>query len=222
MSIFKDIKDQLRELIDPNTKVVNIRTYVNRNSKKKNLIVNNAIKTAIQLELAKALSLTKNKKISVKSYKVGNYIYIHSKVPSTTRVDVFYDVLFRISADKTDVTTEKEVKIFSNDPSFIYKYAYVFNKLDLLIPECAKLLPPECLTQVPKNTNPMEDATAHKVSMMAGIYLLDYVKIDKVDITKFTKDTSLNEVFSMLQTFNSVMTNYHDTKKHKVKKLKNI
>lgn len=222
MSIFNNIKDQLRELIDLKTNVVNIRTYVNRNTAKKELIINNTIKSVMSMELDKALLLTDTKKMSVKCYSIGEYYYILAKVPSTTRRGVLYDVVFRVSASSNDKLTDREVKVFSNDPSFIYKYAYVFNKMDLIVPELTKLLPSECLSKKPETTNPNENVTAHKASMMAGIYLLDRIKIDTIDMKRFAKSIALNDLFSMLQNFNKVMDDYQSSNRVRIKKLKNI
>ena len=61
----------------------------------------------------------------------GNTI-IHVLVPSETVPGFNYDVLFQISYEPTTTKLEDcEVKIFSNAPSFVYTYAYVFYHLDM-------------------------------------------------------------------------------------------
>ena len=67
-------------------------------------------------------------------YKVtpGDRIIVHVKIPSRSLATKFYyDVLLELDPPKTAVTIEDcHVKIFSNSPSFVYSYAYVFYHLD--------------------------------------------------------------------------------------------
>ena len=67
-------------------------------------------------------------------YKVtpGNRIIVHVKVPSRSlETKFYYDVLLELDPPKNAVSIEDcHVKIFSNSPSFVYSYAYVFYHLD--------------------------------------------------------------------------------------------
>lgn len=57
---------------------------------------------------------------------------IHVKVPSETVRNFYYDVLFEVEFGPTVTKYEDcDVYIFSNSPSFVYTYAYVFYHLDL-------------------------------------------------------------------------------------------
>ena len=61
----------------------------------------------------------------------GNTI-IHVLVPSETVPGFTYDVLFQITYEPNTLKLEDcDVKIFSNSPSFVYTYAYVFYHLDM-------------------------------------------------------------------------------------------
>ena len=221
MNVFSNIKDQIVDMLNPSN-VVSLKTYINRNTNKKNPILNTSLKAAMDLELSKAFNKAGSNKLSVKCYEVPGYYFIICKVPSLTKDGIYYDEVFRVSSDKKEKISDREIKIFSNDPSFIYRYAYVFNQLDLLIPEYKNLLPPECLNTPPTKTNPLESPTAHKYSMMAGIYLLDKISIDKIKLEDFVIKTTLQNVFSMTQSFNSVMNKYQNTKTSKPFKLKNL
>lgn len=77
---------------------------------------------------------TGTKKFSASTYTVspGGRRIVHVKVPSETLDSFFYDVLLELDAP-TDAKaiTDCEVRIFSNCPSFVYGFAYVFYHLDI-------------------------------------------------------------------------------------------
>ena len=88
-------------------------------------------------EYHRRYNLAKNRskfqfKHTVYKVKETNYTIIHVLVPSETVPGFNYDVLFQISYEPTTTKLEDcEVKIFSNAPSFVYTYAYVFYHLDM-------------------------------------------------------------------------------------------
>lgn len=62
----------------------------------------------------------------------GNRLMVHVKVPSRSLPKFYYDVLLELSpSDKAVDFGDCHVKIFSNSPSFVYTYAYVFYHLDV-------------------------------------------------------------------------------------------
>lgn len=61
----------------------------------------------------------------------GGRIIVHVKVPSRSLTKFYYDVLLELEpTDKATSIRDCHVKFFSNSPSFIYSYAYVFYHLD--------------------------------------------------------------------------------------------
>lgn len=62
----------------------------------------------------------------------GNRLLAHVKVPSRSLPKFYYDVLLELTpTDKAADFGDCHVKIFSNSPSFVYTYAYVFYHLDV-------------------------------------------------------------------------------------------
>jgi len=88
-------------------------------------------------EYHRRYNLAKNRskftfKHTVYNIKDSNATIIHVLVPSETVPGFTYDVLFQISYEPTTTKLEDcEVKIFSNAPSFVYTYAYVFYHLSM-------------------------------------------------------------------------------------------
>lgn len=73
------------------------------------------------------------KKFSHIAYKTlpGGRHIVHVKVPSKTLNRFFYDVLLEFEPTPGATTFEDcNIRIFSNSPSFVYSYAYVFYHLD--------------------------------------------------------------------------------------------
>lgn len=61
----------------------------------------------------------------------GDTLTIHVKVPSNSLKKFYYDILLELTPIKDAKSIEEcHVKIFSNSPSFVYSYAYVFYHLD--------------------------------------------------------------------------------------------
>ena len=83
--------------------------------------------------------LRENGKIGYYLYKdnKNNAYYIHLKIPSEVIENFYYDVVFKFFTSSDQDTgggknLEKyQVQFFSNDPAFVYTYAYVFAHNDL-------------------------------------------------------------------------------------------
>lgn len=119
----------------------------------------------------------------------GRYIY-HVKVPSEMYNinKISYDVIIEFAADKTGKRLAlRDAKFFSNSPSFIFTYAYVFNAKQI-IPEAFKsVLPSQCLTQAPVVRNPIESMGYEKSLYVACRYLQDSYALSENYIVKFGK-----------------------------------
>ena len=84
---------------------------------------------------------------------------IYIQMPSEKSKHLFYDVVIEFTT-KDDVSkklgklTPYKVRFFSNDPNFIYTFAYVYNKNNLIIPELVSKIGEKALKEKPKETNP--------------------------------------------------------------------
>ena len=100
-------------------------------------------KGSVKLPIGGFIANTKDKYLEMKkntskpflhmSYLVtpGDTLTVHVKVPSKSLKKFYYDVLFELVPINGAKTIEDcHVKIFSNSPSFVYSYAYVFYHLD--------------------------------------------------------------------------------------------
>lgn len=91
--------------------------------------------------------------------KANTRFVIYIQMPSEKIDKFFYDVVIDFTAID-DVTRrinkldDYYVRFFSNDPNFIFTYAYAFKKNGLLVPECINKVGEKALKEPPTTTNP--------------------------------------------------------------------
>lgn len=105
-----------------------------------------------------------------------NKYIAHFKVPSETVNKFYYDVLFEFSTD-SDVKGDGgdlfkyNCRFFSNDPAFVYTYANVFNKDDLLISQLKSKMSKKALKDDAKVRNPGNNVGYVKTIYFAYLYM---------------------------------------------------
>lgn len=105
----------------------------------------------------------------------NNTYWIYVKVPSETCKDFYYDTLIKFYADESVKGGGKDlfkykVKFFSNDPAFVYTYAYVFAHNELFIEELSSKMSKEALKEAPQEKNP--SGSVGYVKSIYFVYLL--------------------------------------------------
>lgn len=133
---------------------------------------NNAVMSALTRETLRKtymkkfdnLLLRENGVIEYHLYKdeKNNTYWAHIKVPSETVKKFYYDVVLKFSAtEKVEEAGNNlfkyNVRFYSNDPAFVYTYAYVFRKNDLFIKELSSKMSKEALKKEAKEKNPTGD-----------------------------------------------------------------
>lgn len=112
------------------------------------------------------------KKFVINVYQYpGNGLIAHVKVPTEGEVpDLSYDILLHVTGSGSII--DSDIKVFSNCPSFTYRYAYVCNELELLIPEYVKYYDKEVLTKEPVETNPTQ-IMGYEKSILYALWALE-------------------------------------------------
>ena len=105
-----------------------------------------------------------------------NAYYAHFKIPSETVKKFYYDVVIKFTADSKVGEGGKDlfkyaVQFYSNDPSFVYTYAYVFNKNDMFIRELSDKMSKEALKKSPNIKNPHQNTGYVKTIVFAYLYM---------------------------------------------------
>lgn len=129
---------------------------------------NNAILSAAVRETQRKIYSTKfdnillreNGKIDYFLYKGKDEIYYsHIKIPSEVVKNFYYDVVIKFIGDAKVESNlsgldKYRVQFFSNDPAFVFTYAYVFKNKDLFIKELSSKMSSKAIKLAPKEKNP--------------------------------------------------------------------
>ena len=105
----------------------------------------------------------------------GREYYLYAKIPSESIEKLTYDVVLMFyTLDDVNVKSPKLdnyfVKFFSNDPNFLYTYAYTFNQNNLIIGDLSNKIERIFFSEKPKNTNPNQ--TLNYVKSFYFAYIL--------------------------------------------------
>jgi len=135
-------------------------------------------------------------------YSNGDLLF-YVKVPSEEYNinKISYDVLFLMKYAKGVSRANREIETFSNSPSFVYTYCFVYNKNDLLIDKLKNKYPKEALTMAPDIRNPIQSFGYEKSTYIAARYLLDGGCMSDAYINKYA---TLMTTFSETNTFNKI------------------
>ena len=118
--------------------------------------------------------------------RTKNEYWIYVKIPSEVCKDFYYDTLIKFSANENVKGAGRDlfkynVRFYSNDPSFVYTYAYVFAHNDLLIKELTSKMSKEALKKAPTEKNP-----TNSVGYVKSIYfvylLMENRNLNKINI----------------------------------------
>lgn len=101
---------------------------------------------------------------------------IYIQMPSESVEKLYYDVAIDFTADddvkrRINKLDAYYVRFFSNDPNFIYTYAYAFNKAGLIIPELIPKISQKAIKEAPTHTNPNELAGYVKSIYFAYLFM---------------------------------------------------
>ena len=135
--------------------------------------------------------------------------YYHILIPSESQEGTNYDVVIRFFTDKLHVKAEAHlrnyyIQFFSNSPSFIYQYAYVYNQEGYLIKDLYEKLDADYVNTPPDKTNSTLELTYDKSIYFACRYLASerFKLLSKYGSALFHKKPS-NKFFDEIQDFRS-------------------
>ena len=137
--------------------------YILNPQLKSNAVLNATAREAIRTDYTRrfdTIMLREHGKMEYFLYKDSrtNSFYAHIKVPSEVVDKFYYDVVIRFFADENIKNTEDlfkyNIQVFSNDPAFVYTYAYVFKENSLFIDSLAPKMSKKAIKKSPNERNP--------------------------------------------------------------------
>ena len=81
--------------------------------------------------------------------------------------------------------------LYSNSPSFIYTYCYVYNQKGLLIDKLKSKLPQMALTKFPEVRNPIGSLGYEKSTYIAARYLIDGKCLSDEYVNRYSKTMTI-------------------------------
>lgn len=140
-------------------------------------------------------------KFEVNISKIKNSYFYHVKVPSDTYLkELYYDVVIKFSPnDEKSIDfsniSNYNITFFSNSPSFMYMYTYLYNKNNLLIPELNTKYSKIALTQKPNIKNPKTTLGYEKSIYYALLFIKDMGIFNKSQIdSNLTNKFKISEI----------------------------
>lgn len=205
-------------------KEISLTQFINNPTGKGSAYVakRSAIKQGLNLTFVKLLKEYRNAFYAIPYILSTGDILFLVKVPSEDYKNnkISYDVLIKFYHDSKKNMSSRNVQFFSNCPSFIYTYTYVFNKEGLLIPEYKSKFPNEALTQKPVVRNPIESLGYEKSLYIAGRYLMDSNCLSDNYISRYGKimtETLKNEVNRRIADPENIVAIYQHAKYQQAK-----
>lgn len=154
--------------------------------------------------------VNKHKRFTSFIYKEDSGYYCHIKIPSESIDEMTYDVVVFIR-DSNYIENAK-FQVFSNCPSFVYTYAYVFNKRKLLIESLRGFYSNEVISQDPEIRNPSRILGYEKSIFYAFNYLIE--KFHRTDVLdKFSKKFDFKTMKSKIRDDDLILMQYRRYKR---------
>lgn len=105
----------------------------------------------------------------------ANQYWLHVKVPSEHVKKFYYDVVLKFYVNAETGTSNDlmkwYVKFYSNDPAFVYTYAYAFNQKGIFLNELRSKMSKEALKSPSKEKNPQEMVGYSKIIYFAYLVM---------------------------------------------------
>lgn len=129
--------------------------------------------------------------------------YCYIKIPSEVVPKFYYDVVILFYTEnntyrRASTLSDYDIKVFSNDPSFVFTYLRVFLKNDMFIKDLSAKAPSLALKKDPKEKNPKEIIGYVKSLYFAYLYMKTKNLFNKFFYTnngiEYNKNTLLSSI----------------------------
>lgn len=142
-------------------------------------------------------------KVNYTLYKSKGEYYVHLKIPSEVIEKFYYDVVIHFYTDKIEAESSRSlkdyyVKFYSNDPSFVYTFAYAMLSNDMFIRDLVPRMSKEAVKKAATERNPKNEVGYVKSIYFAYLVMKNYSLFEKINYetygTVYTKRNLLNEI----------------------------
>lgn len=158
-----------------------LEEYIINPMGKSNAVFNSVAREAIAANYRQKFEQIMMREHGIIKYQIyrdmkNNEFYIHLKIPSEVVNKFYYDTVIKFYANENVKESGKNllkynVQFFSNDPSFVYTYSYVFMKNNLFIESLRSKMSKEARNKAPEHTNPGNNVGYVKSIYFAYLYM---------------------------------------------------
>lgn len=192
-----------------------LEQYILNPMGKSNAVLNATAREAIRSNYIKkfdAILLRENGKINYTFYydSKKNEYWAHVKVPSEVVPKFYYDVVLKfytnakVSAGGENLN-KYFVKFFSNDPAFVYTYAYVFAHNNLLVTELSPKMSKRALKKAPVEKNPTKNVGYVKAIYFAFLFLSQRGLLNITRVKAESKPLDIRKLLSSIEDADTVI-----------------
>lgn len=158
-----------------------VQDFLNNPSGKGNAVLN--IKT-IQSNYIEKYNKIANL-IKYQIFLINSDIYFLINIPSSVN-GIYYDIVVKFkktSKSAGNSILDMDFQVFSNSPSFLYTYAYAYEKHGLFIKEFKRKMSSQMIKKVAETRNPYA-MLSYDFSIFASLYFIiknDYTSMDTIN-----------------------------------------
>lgn len=127
--------------------------------------------------------------------------YCHMKVPSEVIDKFYYDTIIKFYTTENDIRSSKSlsgyyVKFYSNDPSFVFTFAYAMLSNGVFIKELVPRMSKEAVTKAAKERNPKNEVGYVKSIFFTYLLMKKYNLFDKIMYRTYGRKFSIKELLN--------------------------
>lgn len=150
-------------------------------------------------------------KMNAVLYQTKKHSYYRIGFPS--EVDgIVYDVVVAFDGTTYEELQNSQVSFFSNSPSFVYTYAYAYNKHKIFINMLKEKLPSECFSKPPKEKNPY-GIVSYDFSIYAGVkFILDNNLLSEQSVFSHKLSVSKRYIYDIIKSYTDLQKRRGDQK----------
>lgn len=165
-----------------------------------------------QRDMYKNIYTDKLNKILVRETgRIAYFLYInkdkyiiHLKIPSEVIEKFYYDVVLEFSTKDPDIAASAQlndynVKFYSNDPAFVYTFAFAFLKNQIFIKELVPRMSKTAVQNAAAVKNPKNEVGYVKSLYFAYLVIKNYGLMKKVQFTTLHRPYNLNLLLQSIE-----------------------
>lgn len=212
------------------TKRPMLRDFLQERSSKQHRVLDTTVIRTQKFKSRYNTLIKQLKSVAINYYMKDSTYYIHIKLPSKVneqenrREELLYDIVLQFDSPQESIGLEATlqhytVKVFSNSPSFVFKYGYVYFHIDMLVDVLVDKFDDKVLLTRPKKMNPTEDIGFDFSVYFAIVYLVNRPELLRKSNFK-TKGKPFKELSDTVSDYYEILRIHANKQKHTISNMR--